>query len=73
MSKQEIKTENLKTGLTKKLMIHCLELFAKFKNPAVLFREPELKALYGELLQAPDSALQKAQFNIINLKIFRIP
>ena len=45
---------------TKKMMVYCLNLIARFNNPSKLYREPELMQLYLQLLQSTDSELQKA-------------
>ena len=43
---------------TKKMVVNGMRLFAKFQNPAKLFREPELYAFAIELLQSSDVGLQ---------------
>ncbi|CAG5097928.1 Oidioi.mRNA.OKI2018_I69.XSR.g15294.t1.cds [Oikopleura dioica] len=44
---------------TKKMLESVLKLFAKFKNPTSLYREPELKAICIELLLHQDFVLQR--------------
>ena len=50
----------VKRNHTKKMLQNCFKLFAKFVNPAVLYREKDLKDFAIELLQSPDGALQKS-------------
>ena len=60
----EEKSERSKTASdvtrsqTKKMVVNGMRLFAKFQNPAKLFREPELYAFAIELLQSSDVGLQ---------------
>ncbi|XP_033739688.1 small subunit processome component 20 homolog isoform X2 [Pecten maximus] len=49
---------------TTTLVIH-LELFARFKNPKSLYLEPDLTALYMELLVHKDPVVQKTTFDCV--------
>ena len=43
---------------TKKMVVNGMRLFAKFQNPAKLYREPELREFSMELLLSSDVGLQ---------------
>lgn len=51
---------------TKKMLINCFRLFGSFHNPAVLFREKELKTFSIDLLQSPDGTLQAAAIDFLS-------
>ena len=58
----ESKEEVIQRGKnsSRKMIVAALGIFAKFSNPAKLYREPELVELYRHLLESPDTQLQKA-------------
>jgi len=58
-------TEKVSRNLTKKMLINCLKLFSKFQNPAVLYRERELKIFVTDVLSSPDGALQTAAVDFL--------
>ncbi|XP_072378550.1 small subunit processome component 20 homolog [Diabrotica undecimpunctata] len=48
-----------------KTLLQTLNVFAQFKSPLSMYREPELAKLYFDLLQNKDSGIQKAALDCI--------
>ncbi|RWS09630.1 hypothetical protein B4U79_02561 [Dinothrombium tinctorium] len=61
----EENSENSNGKMVWKTLFSFLEVFSKFRNPKALYREPELRDLFNNLLQSRDSALQKTTLDCI--------
>ncbi|XP_056635303.1 small subunit processome component 20 homolog isoform X1 [Diorhabda sublineata] len=63
--KQQNKIMQKNSKLLIKTLIQKLNVFAQFKSPLSMYREPELYKLYFDLLQNRDSEVQKAALDCI--------
>ncbi|KAI1301643.1 Small subunit processome component 20 -like protein [Halotydeus destructor] len=59
-SQDEIKSKSTNVRVPWKTVIAYLKVFANFKNPKAVYKEPILTRLYEDFLRYPDSEIQKA-------------